>query len=111
MRLYIRTKNKNKIYLKIKARTRSELRQLIGRDYFIIKGNRYKISDVIAEKSTNSTATGAVLGGLIGLLGGPIGVAIGSAAGGFIGNNDDDKESRLVNKFNKSRNLWLRNGK
>ena len=108
MRLYIKNREGQKIYLRIKARTRSELRRQLGRDSFTIRGVKYQISDVYAERSSNSTLTGAVIGGMIGVLGGPVGVAIGATAGGFLGNNDDDKENGIVRRFNQSKNLWLR---
>lgn len=111
MRLFVKSPNGQKIYLKIKARTRSELRQRIGKDVFSIRGVKYKISDVFAESGSNSTITGAVLGGVIGLLGGPIGVLSGATAGGLLGYNDEERENELVDRFNKSKNLWRQKGR
>ena len=99
MRLYVKPPGGQKIYLKVTARTRSELRQQLGKDTFKINGVHFKISDVHAESGSNSTLTGAIIGGIIGLLGGPVGVAIGASAGGLLGNNDDDKENELINRF------------
>lgn len=113
MRLFVRNKRnpKEKIYLKVKANTRTELRQQLRSDYFSLKGVRYKISDVIAESGSDSTATGAVLGGVIGLLGGPLGVAIGAAAGGLLGNQNDGQDSDRVKRFNRTRVRWQQKGK
>lgn len=111
MRLYVKAPTGQKIYLKIKARTRTDLRQQIGRDTFKIRNVQYRISDVHAETGSNSLLTGAVIGGVIGLVGGPVGVVIGATAGGFLGNNEDDKDSAIVKRFNNSRNLWLRSGR
>ena len=105
MKLYvINPSTKRRIYLKIDAHTRSELRRLIKKDVFTIRGKKYSINDVYAEDDSNSTTSGAVIGGLIGLLGGPIGVAVGAAAGGLLGNSINDGERKKVNSFNKRKN-------
>ncbi len=87
MRLYvINPDSKRKIYLKVNAISRSELKRRINKEYFTIRGKKYSINNVLAENDADSTTSGVVIGGIIGLLGGPIGVAIGATAGGILGN-------------------------
>lgn len=113
MRLFVRNKRnrKEKIFLKIKAETRLELRSKLGSDTFSINGIRYKISDVEAESGSDSAITGAVLGGVIGLLGGPVGVAIGATAGGILGNQSDSQDNQKVERFNKTKTRWSQKGR
>lgn len=110
MRLYVKNKNnpKHKIYLRYKAGTRFELKNIIRTNNFKIKGMPYTLDDVMAESGSDSTMTGAILGGVIGLIGGPIGLAIGATTGGMLGNNSDNKDYTLVERFNNSRSKWLK---
>lgn len=104
MKLFVRDKtSRKKIYLNILASTRSELAYIIGSNWFSLKRQQYHVHEVIAERSNNSTATGAVVGGLIGVLGGPVGVIIGGALGGALGNENDKTEIVKVTRFNKSK--------
>jgi hypothetical protein len=104
MRLYVQNKRnpRLKIYLKVEASTRFELRNLLRGDYFTLNGIRYHVNDVKAESGSNSTATGAVLGGVIGLVGGPWGVAAGVTAGGLLGKQEDNRDNERVSRFNQS---------
>lgn len=109
MRLYVKNRmNPNqKIYLKMEASTRWELRNKLRGLSFTLNGIRYRVSEVLAESGTNSTATGAVLGGVIGLVGGPWGVAAGITAGGLLGKQEDSRDDYKVRKFNNSNvNGW-----
>ena len=110
MKLFVKRCNSchQKIYIKNKATTRTNLRSQLGSDSFHARcGNCqyedvYEVGDVKAETETTSTATGVVVGGLIGLLGGPIGAIIGGGIGAAIGGADDTEEKKRVDNFNKS---------
>ena len=109
MRLYVKNKNnpKEKIFLRYKAGTRFELKNIIRSNRFRLKGMSYTVDEVMAESGSDSTMTGAILGGVIGLVGGPLGIAIGATTGGVLGNKSDHKDEALVKRFNNSRSKWL----
>ena len=102
MRLYVLNKRnpREKIYLKIEASTRWELKNKLRNSYFTLNKVSYNVNEVFAESGTNSTATGAVLGGMIGLIGGPWGVAAGVTAGSLLGKQEDSRDDIKVRKFN-----------
>lgn len=102
MQLVVKNRNGDKTILDVTASTRRQLADRIGFEFYI-GNNYYSVSQVYAEKSSNDTASGAVIGGVLGLLGGGIGVLIGGVAGGLIGVLRDDEEIKLINRFNKSR--------
>ena len=101
MQLFIKNRNGKKIILDVTASTRRQLANRIGYEFYI-GNNYYSVQQVFAEKSSNDTASGAVIGGLLGLLGGGVGVLIGGIAGGLIGGIRDDNENKMINRFNRS---------
>ena len=105
MRLYVINKRnpREKIYLKIEASTRWELKNKLRNSHFTLNRINYNVNEVMAESGTNSTATGAVLGGVIGLIGGPWGVAAGVTAGGLLGKKEDSRDDIKVRVFNQSK--------
>ncbi len=107
MRLYVKN-NGRKIYLRRVAKTRNQLARQLGSSYLRVKGIRYSVNDVRAEKDGSKTAAGGLLGGLVGLFGGPIGVLTGAALGSIIGNSSESREEQSVRIFNQSRYEKLR---
>jgi hypothetical protein len=107
MKLYIECNNytcSRKIYLNVQAKSRRELANKWGYNFFIRcshcgKTHSYNVNSVYAESVDDSTVGGAVIGGLIGLLGGPIGLLVGGTLGGAIGNSN---EKDNANKFNRN---------
>jgi hypothetical protein len=95
-------KTGKKLYIDKIAPTKRELHQLIGNKEFFIDGERYYVSQVIAEPSSNGTATGIAVGGVLGVLGGAWGVAAGGLVGGILGKSSDEKDAISVRKFNGS---------
>ncbi|WP_339387632.1 hypothetical protein [Vibrio caribbeanicus] len=91
-----------KLYLDKIANTRKELAQLLGREEFYIKDEKYFVSQVKATKTSDAAALGIVLGGALGLIGGVWGVMAGGALGGALGKDTDIKETEKVDKFNRS---------
>ena len=91
-----------KIYLKQSAGNRRALANLIGATHFTVNNQHFTVHDVIAEKSSDSTAIGMVVGGALGLLGGAPGVVLGGVLGGVLGKNSDDKEKQEADLFNGS---------
>lgn len=103
MKLYVTDpKSGEKIYLDRNAATRRELASQIGSGAFNVNGIYFTVNEVLAEKSTDSTALGMVIGGALGLVGGTPGVLIGSVIGGALGNTGDVEEKRKVDLFNGS---------
>lgn len=102
MQLYVKNNNGEKIILDVVEPTRRKLANRIGYE-FRLGNDYYTVNDVIAEKSSNDTASGAVIGGLLGLLGGGLGVLIGGVAGGLIGGLRDEEELKAVQRFNNSK--------
>jgi len=110
MRLFIRECKhcRNRIYLNVTASTRKHLAERIGGSEFEIQCSHcaqytyYTINDVFAEQSVSATPAGAIIGGLVGLIGGPLGMLIGGVFGTLWGANADEKERRIVNRFNRS---------
>lgn len=103
MKLFVTDNRHQKVYLNLIARTRQELASKIGSRNFFLANKMYSVSQVVAEKDSNNTATGAVVGGLVGAFGGPVGILVGGFLGGLLGNSTDDDEALLVNTFNSSR--------
>lgn len=104
MRLYVIDKKNppQKIYLNFKAKTRSELRNLIQNPNFRLNENIYHIGDVMAE-ADQKAATSLIAGGALGLFGGIPGMLIGSAAGAILGNEAQKSETNATNLFNQSK--------
>ncbi|EMK3317944.1 TPA: hypothetical protein I7759_14555 [Vibrio vulnificus] len=108
MKLYVEEKvggkpTGEKLYLDKIASTRKELSQLLGRKEFYINDEKYFVSQVKAEKTSDAAALGMVLGGALGLIGGVYGVMAGGALGGALGRDTDIKETEKVDKFNRSK--------
>jgi len=103
MKLYVRSVNGAKIYLREIAPNRKMLAKRIGGKRFVVNGKSYTVEEVLAEPDNSGTGTGMVVGGLIGLLGGPLTAIAGGTIGGLIGNTNDGKEKEIVNRFNTSR--------
>ncbi len=108
MKLYIKEESGRNIYLNKVVSTRTELREIVGRNDFKVNGKKYYIQDVKAAKDSNDTFKGVVVGGLIGAFAGPLGIVFGGAAGAIIGNNSDRRRIKNVERFNKSRNRWAK---
>jgi hypothetical protein len=102
MKLFIKNNNNQKVYLNLVAKSRADLLNNLGDEFFTIAGEVYTVWDVYAESDSSSTGAGAVIGGVVGLLGGPIGAIIGGALGAAIGNSQDDSEKEKVEYFNRS---------
>lgn len=103
MKLFVKDPDSGeKIYLDRNSATRRELSIQIGSNAFNVNGKYFSVNDVLAEKSSDSTALGMVIGGALGLIGGTPGVLIGSAIGGALGNSGDAEEKRRVDLFNGS---------
>jgi hypothetical protein len=103
MKLYvINPENGGKTYLNRSCSTRRELAIQLGGNAFNVDGKYYSVNDVLAEKSSDSTAIGLVIGGALGLIGGTPGVLLGSAIGGALGNGNDSEEKKKVEIFNRS---------
>lgn len=103
MKLYVKDPNSGeKIYLDKNAATRRDLALQLGSRAFNVNGRYFSVDQVLAEKSTDSTALGMVIGGALGLIGGTPGVLIGGALGGALGNSGDSEEKRKVDVFNGS---------
>tara|TARA_B110000240_G_C13253298_1_gene348425 strand:- start:170 stop:529 length:360 start_codon:yes stop_codon:yes gene_type:complete len=103
MKLYVKDPSTGeKIFLDRISATRHELTLQLGSTAFNVNGRYFSVDDVLAEKSSDSTALGMVVGGLIGLLGGAPGVLIGGAIGGALGNSGDSEEQKKVDLFNGS---------
>lgn len=98
----------HKVQLNIVAKSRNELRRMIGSNHFNIKcGNCYyqnvfSVNDVWAEPDSSSIVAGGVIGGIVGLIGGPIGAVLGGAIGAAIGGSSDEDEKNKVDFFNRS---------
>lgn len=108
MKLFVEEKIGNRktgkvLYLDKVASTKRELRELLGAKEFFIGEEKYFITQVKAQKSTDNTALGMVLGGVLGLVGGAAGVAAGGAIGGLLGKDSDIKEQQKVDSFNGSK--------
>lgn len=108
MKLFVEEKVNNKktgqkLYLDKIAPTKKDLVEFLGKKEFFINDEKYFVSQVIAEKSSDNTALGMVIGGVLGLVGGAIGVAAGGAIGGVLGRDSDIKEDEKVKIFNRSR--------
>lgn len=108
MKLFVEEKINNKktgqkLYLDKVAPTKKELAEFLGKKEFFINDEKYFVSQVMAEKSSDNTALGMVIGGVLGLVGGTIGVVAGGAIGGALGRDSDIKENEKVNVFNRSR--------
>ena len=102
MKLFITNKQKDRTYINLTAKSRTELMQKLGNEFFTVSGEVYTVWDVQAEPETGSTGAGTVIGGLVGLLGGPIGLLIGGTFGAAIGKNQDFTEKEKVEFFNQS---------
>jgi len=102
MKLFIKNRQNNKTYISHIAKSRTELLNKIGNEFFTVAGEVYTVWDVQAEPETSSTGAGTVIGGIVGLLGGPIGLVIGGAVGAALGNNQDFTEKEKVKYFNHS---------
>ncbi len=102
MKLFITDEQGLKRYLSTTATSRSELANKLGGEYFSVDGSTYHVSQVFAEKSSNSMPASTVIGGALGLVGGMAGVLLGGAIGALLGNESDKKEDSLINIFNRS---------
>lgn len=103
MKIYIEDKEtKEKIYLNVKANTRSELAKQLGSKRFKAKNKMYYVNQVRAERGSDNTSAGMILGGVLGLFGGPVGMAVGGALGTILGKEQDQKELKEVEEFNRS---------
>ena len=91
-----------KRYLSTTATSRSELATKLSGEYFAVDGSTYHVSQVFAEKSSNSMPASTLIGGALGLVGGMTGVLIGGALGALLGNESDKKEDSIINVFNRS---------
>ncbi|HFG2205886.1 TPA: hypothetical protein ACGF8J_003457, partial [Vibrio cholerae] len=108
MKLYVEEKvgsrpTGGKLYLDKIAPTKKDLAELLGSKEFFINDEKYFVSQVKAEKTSDAAALGMVLGGALGLIGGVYGVMAGGALGGVLGKDADIKEREKVDKFNRSR--------
>lgn len=106
MKLYVIGKNSRKIYLNKVASSRTELRQVLGKDDFYINDEKFFIRDVIANKDSNDTYTGLLVGGILGIFGGPFGIVIGGVVGAVLGCGVDSKKNINIKQFNRSKNKW-----
>lgn len=106
MKLYVKEKDGKNVYINKVGSTRTELRDIVGRNDFKVNGKKYHIRDVKASKDSNDTFKGVVVGGVIGAFAGPLGIVVGSAAGAIIGNSSDKRRVKNVERFNKSQNKW-----
>ena len=102
MKLYVLDNRGNKVYLSIKASTRSELARIIGSRCFTIRGQYYCVEDVMAEPDSGNLLAGSIIGGTLGLIGGPVTALLGGLAGGYLGNQKDEEERIKVMRFNNS---------
>ncbi len=103
MKLYVKDPDTGeKIFLDRSALTRHELALQLGSTAFNVNDKYFSVNNVLAEKSTDSTAMGMVIGGLLGLLGGTPGVLLGGVIGGALGNSGDSEEKKKVDLFNGS---------
>ncbi|MDE1327020.1 hypothetical protein L9W97_17985, partial [Vibrio aestuarianus] len=102
LRLFVKTSDGKKVYIKTLARSRAELIRKLGGKKFSINGKQYLVSAVKAEPSSDNTAVSMLVGGAIGLLGGVPGVIAGGAVGGLLGSDKDKKDKLLVQSFNRS---------
>lgn len=102
MKLYVKNKYNQKVYLNLTALSRNDLYTLIGGNKFYLGNELFNINEVYAENDSNSTSTGVIVGGVVGALGGPIGILIGGILGGFIGNETDEDENTKIINFNNS---------
>lgn len=101
MRLYI-DENGRKIYLRERAQTRNELKQVLGTSQFQANGKIYNINSVKAEPDNSSATIGVGIGGLVGAFGGMPGVIAGALIGGAMGNAQLEKDKRMAEAFNAS---------
>ena len=102
MKLYIEDASGNKRYINLVATSRNELAQKLGGVYFSVDGLTYHVSQVNAEKSSDTTPVSTVIGGALGLVGGMPGVLIGGALGALLGSDADKKELAAIESFNRS---------
>ena len=102
MKLYITDINGNKRHLNLTATSRNELAEKLDASYFSVDDTTYHISQVLAEKSSDTTPISTVIGGALGLVGGMPGVLIGGALGALFGNEADKKEDAEIEAFNRS---------
>ena len=101
MRLYI-DENGKKIYLRERAQTRNELKQVLGASRFEANGKIFTVNAVKAEPDNSSTTIGAGIGGLVGVFGGMPGVIAGALIGGAMGSAQLEKDKRMAEAFNAS---------
>ena len=102
MKLYINDIHGNKRHLNLTATSRNELAQKLSGPYFSVDQITYHISQVYAEKSSDTAPVSTVIGGALGLVGGMPGVLIGGAIGALLGNEADKKEDAEIEAFNRS---------
>lgn len=108
MKLYVIDKeDKAKVYINKVAGSREELRKLIGKDEFSVKGKVYHVTEVHAAKETNNSISGAIIGGALGLFAGPIGIALGGFTGAVLGQIENKRKSKHVHRFNQSGRIIL----
>ncbi len=95
-----------KIDLAVKVKTRKDLLDQFGRNYFIHCPNCHfqnsaNINSIMAEISNiNAPISRAIGGGLIGALAGPLGIIIGTASGRAIGGVLRSNDRHAVDNFN-----------
>ncbi|GJA16679.1 hypothetical protein ACK3YJ_19150 [Aeromonas caviae] len=102
MKLYVVDSTGAKRHLDIKASSRKELANILGGEYFEIEESVFHVSQVLAEKTGDSTPISTVIGGALGLVGGMPGVLIGGALGALFGNESDKQQRTAIEAFNRS---------
>lgn len=102
MRLFTACPAGHKLYLTLRADTRTDLAPFL--EVQCPKHGRIVVprASVFAEESSAQIESGAVIGGLVGLVGGPLGVLVGGTLGALFGANSVNTEQDRVRRFNES---------
>lgn len=103
MRLYVRNKQEQLVYLDKVAPTRTALSEALGSKFIHVADESYHINKVSAVVSGENTPASTVLGGALGIAGGMPGVLIGGLLGALLGSDSDRNERNRVAAFNESK--------